>query len=103
MWFEDLVRAGWTKGKFPNTPLPKEQLALHDPHNLLIDEEVERVQKRGFRSIIDDVGREKRLSGVQVWGLPDCEGDVSAIRNGMGTPHACGCMDVTAQAQGHQI
>ena len=30
------------------------------------------------------MGREKLLSGVQVWGLSDCEGDVSAIRNGVG-------------------
>ena len=106
MCFEHLVRAGWTKGKVPNTPFPKEQLTLHDTHNLLTDEEVERVQKRGFRSIkgqSDDMGREKLLSGVQVWGLSDCEGNVSAIRNCVGTPHAYGCMDVTAQAQGHQI
>ena len=53
MCFEHLVRAGWTKGKVPSTPFPKEQLTLHDPHNLLTDEEVERVQKRGFRSIKD--------------------------------------------------
>ena len=37
MWFELLVRAGWTEGKVPNTTFPKEQLTLHDPHNLLTD------------------------------------------------------------------
>ena len=62
MCFEHLVRAGLTKRKVPSTPFPKEQLTLHDPHNLLTDEEVERVQKRGFRSI----------KGLTTWAARNC-------------------------------